>query len=108
MAIVQKDSVLQIRLPAELLDKYKQLCAEKLIPVSVKLRQHILYEVEQWERANERRLGGFAKVAQSPAPPVPAPAPQPVQRSSERSETGPKMSRQERREMERELKKGRF
>lgn len=77
MAIVQKDAVLQIRLPADLLDKYKQLCAERLMPVSAKLRDHILREVEAWERANERRSGGFAKAAEPPSPqPAASPSPE--------------------------------
>ncbi|GAQ30856.1 hypothetical protein SAMD00023378_4539 [Ralstonia sp. NT80] len=119
MAIVPKDAVLQIRLPADLLERYRALCDESMTPVSAKLRQYILWEVERWEKGREREA---VKRAYLPAPvpvvqevPAPAPAaPRAVSGSLDEAlgiaekAYGRKLSRSEKREVERDWRKGRL
>lgn len=50
MALVRKDSTIQLRLPQELLDKYRELCESRDVTVSSEIRDFIRRELGRYER----------------------------------------------------------
>jgi len=110
-----KDAVLQIRLPAALLDQYRAMCAENLTPASARLRAFIEREVKAWEASKTRRSEPKGMVsAPSPAP-APAKPSAPVKSVADRvsdalreaqSAAGRKLTRREKVDIERQVRVG--
>lgn len=110
-----KDAVLQIRLPADLLAQYREMCAENLTPASARLRAFIEREVKAWEASKTRRSEPKGMVsAPSPAP-VSASPPAPVKSVADKvvdalkeaqRAVGRKLTRKEKLEVERQVRAG--
>lgn len=106
MAIIPKDAVLQIRLPSELAARYRDLCEERMTPASARVRQFILREVEEWERAKARSASQALQQAREPVAATPPPAPARSAPPAPRNAAQEGLTRKERRELERKRRKG--
>lgn len=106
MASQPKDAVLQVRLPSDLAERYRELCDEEMTPASVRIRRFILGEVRDWEARNARQAVQKPPEAREAVKSAPPPVSASAALSAARQTVDQGMSRKERREAERKRRKG--
>lgn len=100
MALRSKDSTLQLRLESELLQRFKEMCEEDGRPVSWVVRDFMRERVEQWEKRKGRQVAVAAPAA-APVPVVDLDDDDDDDSNPARKE----LSRQQRRQLERDMRK---
>lgn len=116
MALIPKDATFQIRLPADLMQAFREGCEKRDVAASALVRRWIREQVDGWLRAEARaesaRAGGYGEPpAEAPAPPAQSQSAPPqlsaVDDDDDGDASSQPMSRAERRRLERDQKKGR-